>query len=69
MVSPDSSVPVPECMKNLNTFPKDISWGAGGVMQLGEEDMIVQSFMITSSCRFGDCSYWKLLPEYTTCLG
>ena len=39
VVSPDSNVTVPECMQNLNTFPKDISWGAGGVMQLGE-DMI-----------------------------
>jgi len=36
VVSPDSNVTVPECMQNLNTFPKDISWGAGGVMQLDE---------------------------------
>ena len=29
----------------------------------------LQSFMVTRSCQFGDCFYWKLLPEYTTCLG
>ena len=30
---------------------------------------IIQSFMITRSCQFIECFYWKLLPEYTTCLG
>ena len=25
--------------------------------------------MITRSCWFGDCFHWKLLSEYTTCLG
>ena len=24
----------------------------------------LQSFIITCPCRFGDCFYWKLLPEY-----
>ena len=36
IVSPNSTVPVPTCMQNLNPFPKNVSWGAGGVMQLGE---------------------------------
>ena len=25
--------------------------------------------MITRSCLVCDCVYWKLLPEYTTCVG
>ena len=36
IVSPDPNITVPSCMQNLNPFPKNISWGAGGVMQLGE---------------------------------
>ena len=28
----------------------------------------VQSFLITHSCLFGDCCYWKLLLEHATCL-
>lgn len=36
IVSPNASIPVPTCMQNLNSFPKNISWGAGGVMQLGK---------------------------------
>ena len=36
IVSPDPNITVPTCMQNLNPFPKNISWGAGGVMQLGE---------------------------------
>ena len=31
--------------------------------------MVLQIFMITRSCLFGDSFYWKQLPEYTTCLG
>ena len=36
IVSPNPSVPVPTCAQSMNPFPKEISWGAGGVMQLGE---------------------------------
>ena len=38
ILSPDPSVPVPACAQNVNPFPKEISWAAGGVMQLGEND-------------------------------
>ena len=31
--------------------------------------LYLQGFMITRSIRFGDCFYWKLPPECTTCLG
>ena len=37
IVSPDPNITVPACMQNLTSFPKNISWGAAGVMQLGEE--------------------------------
>ena len=36
ILSPDPSVPIPVCARNVNPFPKGISWAAGGVMQLGE---------------------------------
>ena len=36
ILSPEPNITVPTCMQNLNPFPKNISWGAGGVMQLGE---------------------------------
>ena len=30
---------------------------------------IYKSFKITSSCQLSDYFNWKMLPEYTTCLG
>ena len=33
------------------------------------ETTLLQSFMITRSCQFGDCFHRKLILEYTTCLG
>ena len=38
VLSPNPSVPVPACARFANPFPKPISWGAGGVMQLGENN-------------------------------
>ena len=35
----------------------------------GDPFTSILSFMITRSCRFGDCFHRELLPEYTTCLG
>ena len=29
----------------------------------------LQSLMLTRSCWLGDCFYWKLLSEFTTCPG
>ena len=29
----------------------------------------LQRFRTYRPIRLGECSYWKLLPEYTTCLG
>ena len=52
-------------MAASSASPKVIRDNVDGILLA----VTVQSFMLTRSRRFGDCFYWRLQPEYTTCLG
>ena len=53
------AVPIPLTTMPVSPSKSNFTWNLNNI----------QNFMKTRSCRFGDCYYCKMLPEYSTCLG